>query len=65
VFEDSPNGIRAAQTARIFTIGEPREITKPFCCHGLTDLELNSLAEMLLEDLQRGVESRDHYLQDG
>jgi HAD superfamily hydrolase (TIGR01509 family) len=50
VFEDSPNGIRAAQAAGIFTVGVPTEITKPFC-DNLAGLTLDSLADMPLEEI--------------
>jgi HAD superfamily hydrolase (TIGR01509 family) len=45
VFEDSPNGVRAAQAAEIFVVAIPNEVTKDF---GLddADLVLDSLADL-------------------
>ncbi len=56
VFEDSPNGIRAAQAAGIFTVGVPTEITRTFS-DGLADLTLDSLEDMPLEEILRIVEN--------
>ncbi len=49
-FEDSPNGIRAAKAAGIFTVGVPNEVTRDY---GLdeADLVLESLADLSPEEL--------------
>jgi HAD superfamily hydrolase (TIGR01509 family) len=50
VFEDSPNGIRAAKAAGIFVVGIPNSVTKDF---GLdeADLVVESLADLPPEEL--------------
>jgi HAD superfamily hydrolase (TIGR01509 family) len=50
VFEDSPNGVRAARAAGIFTIAIPNAVTRDY---GLdeADLVLDSLAQLPPEDL--------------
>jgi putative hydrolase of the HAD superfamily len=50
VFEDSPNGVRAAQAAGIFVVAIPNEVTKDF---GLddADLVLDSLADLPPDEL--------------
>ncbi|MGW8251851.1 MAG: HAD family hydrolase [Anaerolineales bacterium] len=50
VFEDSPNGVRAARAAGIFTVAVPNAITRQLSLDG-ADLRLDSLAEMPLEAL--------------
>jgi HAD superfamily hydrolase (TIGR01509 family) len=49
-FEDSPNGIRAAKAAGIYTVGIPNAVTRDY---GLdeADLVLDSLAELPPDDL--------------
>lgn len=52
VFEDSPNGIKAAKTAGIFTFAVPNEVTR----HGdvsAADVQLHSLAGLPLSDMLR------------
>jgi len=50
VFEDSPNGVRAARAAGIFVIAVPNNVTRDF---GLDDADLvvDSLAELPPEEL--------------
>jgi HAD superfamily hydrolase (TIGR01509 family) len=50
VFEDSPNGIRAAKAAGIFVVGIPNSVTKDF---GLdeADLVVESLADLPPDEL--------------
>jgi len=50
VFEDSPNGVRAARGAGIFTIAIPNAVTRD---NGLdeADLVLDSLADLPPDDL--------------
>jgi HAD superfamily hydrolase (TIGR01509 family) len=50
VFEDSPNGVRAARAAGIFTVAVPNAITRRLPLDG-ADLRLGSLAELPLEEL--------------
>jgi len=50
VFEDSPNGIRAARAAGIFVVAVPNPITKLLEVAG-ADLYLDSLAELPLPEL--------------
>jgi putative hydrolase of the HAD superfamily len=49
-FEDSPNGIRAAKSARIYTVGIPNAVTRDY---GLddADLVLDSLTELPPDEL--------------
>jgi HAD superfamily hydrolase (TIGR01509 family) len=49
-FEDSPNGIRAAKAAGIYTVGIPNSVTRDY---GLdeADLVLDSLAELAPDEL--------------
>ncbi len=49
-FEDSPNGIRAATGAGIFTVGVPNAITRELGLDG-ADLVVDSLAELAPEAL--------------
>jgi HAD superfamily hydrolase (TIGR01509 family) len=55
VFEDSPNGITAAQAAGIFCVAVPNPISAQLSTEH-ADLTLPSLAEMQLPDLLRRVE---------
>src|SRR5581483_8160999 len=50
VFEDSPNGVRAARAAGIFTVAVPNAVTRDY---GLDEanLVLDSLAELPPEEL--------------
>ncbi len=50
VFEDSPNGIQAANAAGIFTVAVPNAITRRLPLEG-ADLHLDSLAELPLDAL--------------
>jgi HAD superfamily hydrolase (TIGR01509 family) len=54
-FEDSPNGIRAAQSAGIFCVVVPNAITSLFLLDH-ADLRLTSLADIPIEDLVTIVE---------
>lgn len=55
VFEDSPNGIRAAKAAGIFVVAVPNPTTALLGVDG-ADLRLNSLADLPLEDLLASFE---------
>ena len=50
VFEDSPNGILAANRAGIFAVAVPNPLTEKLVIEG-EDLRLNSLADLRLTDL--------------
>ena len=50
VFEDSPNGIRAANSAGIFAVAVPNPITSMLTFEG-ESIRLNSLADLKLADL--------------
>jgi HAD superfamily hydrolase (TIGR01509 family) len=50
VFEDSPNGVRAARAAGIFVVAVPNPITRLLEAAG-ADLSLDSLAEFPLPEL--------------
>jgi len=50
VFEDSPNGIRAAKSAGIFAVAVPNPITSMLAFEG-ESLRLSSLADLNLADL--------------
>lgn len=50
VFEDSPNGVKAANQAGIFVVAVPNPVTSTFPMDG-ADLILNSLSEMPLPQL--------------
>lgn len=50
VFEDSPNGVRAAKTAGIFTVAVPIGLTRHLGVDG-ADVILPSLASLRLEEL--------------
>jgi beta-phosphoglucomutase-like phosphatase (HAD superfamily) len=45
VFEDSPNGVRAAREAGIFTVAVPNAVTRDYGL-GEADLVLDSLADL-------------------
>ncbi len=51
VFEDSPNGVRAARTAGIFVVAVPNPLTIRLGVDG-ADLTVRSLAELTLEKLE-------------
>jgi putative hydrolase of the HAD superfamily len=50
VFEDSPNGVRAAQAAGIFTVAIPNSVTRDYGLED-ADLVLDSLADLPPDDL--------------
>ena len=50
VFEDSPNGVRAAKSAGIFVVAVPNPLTIRLGVDG-ADLMVNSLAELSLDEL--------------
>jgi len=52
VFEDSPNGILAAKRAGIYTVAAPSSLTRDLCLDQ-ADLQVNSLADLSLEELLR------------
>ncbi len=56
VFEDSPNGVKAASAAGIFTVAVPNTLTARLPMQG-ADLRLNSLAELPLGELLKKVDA--------
>jgi len=56
-FEDSPNGIRAAQRAGIFCVAIPNVITRQLSLDH-ADLHMTSMADMPLKELIMRVEKR-------
>jgi HAD superfamily hydrolase (TIGR01509 family) len=56
VFEDSPNGIKAAKAADIFTVAVPNKLTAQLPLQG-ADLRLSSLAELPLGDLLKKIDA--------
>lgn len=57
VFEDSPNGVKAAKAAGIFCVAVPNPLTEQLEFEG-ADLRLGSLAEVSLGELLQGVGSQ-------
>jgi HAD superfamily hydrolase (TIGR01509 family) len=57
VFEDSPNGIRAARAAGMRCVAIPNEVTRTLSMEG-ADLVLGSLAERPLEEILATLEAR-------
>jgi HAD superfamily hydrolase (TIGR01509 family) len=56
VFEDSPNGVKAARQAGIYVVSVPNPMTAMLKTDG-ANLTLNSLANMSLEELLENVNS--------
>jgi HAD superfamily hydrolase (TIGR01509 family) len=56
-FEDSPNGVRAATAAAIFTVAVPNAITRDLGLDG-ADIVVDSLADLAPERLLELVETR-------
>ena len=54
VFEDSPNGVRAARTAGIFVVAIPNPVTSLLTFEG-ANLSLQSLKDLSLQDLLNKV----------
>lgn len=54
VFEDSPNGVKAAKAAGLYCVAVPNKLTAQLKFEG-ADLRLNSLAEKSLEELLVGL----------
>jgi putative hydrolase of the HAD superfamily len=50
VFEDSPNGVKAANRAGIFVVAVPNSVTGMLSLHG-ANLVLSSLTELSLSEL--------------
>jgi HAD superfamily hydrolase (TIGR01509 family) len=55
VFEDSPNGVKAANRARIFVVAVPNPLTSTLSIEG-ADLRLGSLNDLSLTDLLDKIE---------
>jgi HAD superfamily hydrolase (TIGR01509 family) len=52
IFEDSPNGVKAARTAGVFVVAVPNPLTARLGVHGAgADLTVNSLAEVTVDSL--------------
>ena len=54
VFEDSPNGIKAAKAASIFAVAVPNQVTAQLAFED-ADLRLTSLSEMPLSDVLKRI----------
>ena len=54
VFEDSPNGVRAARTAGIFVVAVPNSVTSQLSIEN-ANLTLNSLADVSLPELLKKI----------
>jgi len=57
VFEDSPNGVRAARSAGIFVVAVPNPLTIRFGVDG-ANLTVNSLAEVTLDALDEFLSAK-------
>ena len=55
VFEDSPNGVKAANRAGIFVVAVPNPVTSTFAIEG-ANLKLSSLSELSLSELLNKVQ---------
>ncbi|HXL72673.1 MAG TPA: HAD-IA family hydrolase, partial [bacterium] len=54
-FEDSPNGIKAAKAAGIFTVAVPNSVTRQLPI-GEADLRIESMADISLRELLHQIE---------
>lgn len=57
VFEDSPNGVRAAKSAGIFVVAVPNPLTVRLGVDG-ADLTVKSLAELSLDELEKKLSAK-------
>ena len=57
IFEDSPNGVKAARVAGVFVVAVPNPLTARLGVDG-ADLTVSSLAELSLDILERRVSCR-------
>ena len=55
VFEDSPNGVKAANRAGIFVVAVPNPVTSTFAMEG-ANLKLSTLSELSLSELLNQVQ---------
>jgi HAD superfamily hydrolase (TIGR01509 family) len=56
-FEDSPNGITAAQAAGVYCVAVPNEVTRHFAV-GHADRRIDSMAQISLRELLHQVETQ-------
>ncbi len=56
-FEDSPNGIKAAKAAGIYTVAVPNSVTRELPIDQ-ADMRLDSMADLSLRDLLHQIETR-------
>lgn len=57
VFEDSPNGVRAARTAGIFVVAVPNPLTRRLGVDG-ADWMVESLADVTLDELEKKLAAK-------